>query len=244
MDDQLEALQTKAVDLALEARRNFEEERGPGGRNIRVAGCLSPVASYMPKVAQTQSNLIAQYKRVAEVQADRVDLFLCETMGSVFEATSAVQAAKSFGKPVWCALSIQDDDSATLRSGESLAQALESIRASCSPDAFLLNCSKPEAIDAAMPVLKRACSSNHVPYGAYPNAFKSVEALKGDSLAERTVDKIEKRTDLGGESFADVCTRWVGEHGASLVGGCCEIEPFMIEKLFQRLNTHPEYELV
>ena len=219
--ERFRSLQAAAVDAARRARD------AAGRADVRVAGSLPPlVGSYRPDTMPEHEAALRSYRRIVECQAPGVDLLLCETMGSIAEARTATAAALESGLPVWVALTVDDDGSGRLRSGESLADA----RAALEPlgiAALLLNCSTPEAIDAAWPHLAGA----PVPIGAYANAFTSVAALEPGG----TVDVLEARTDLGPDAYAERAERWV-EGGATIVGGCCETTPAHVRALAARLR--------
>ena len=51
-----------------------------------------------------------------------------------------------------------------------------------------------------------------------------------------TVDILEKRPNLGPEIYADFVDGWI-KHGATVVGGCCEVGPAHIEELARRLKS-------
>ena len=214
--ERFRSLQAAAVDAARRARD------AAGRADVRVAGSLPPlVGSYRPDTMPEHEAALRSYRRIVECQAPGVDLLLCETMGSIAEARAATAAALESGLPVWVALTVDDDGSGRLRSGESLDDA----RAALEPlgiAALLLNCSTPEAIDAAWPHLAGA----PVPIGAYANAFTSVAALEPGG----TVDVLETRTDLGPDAYAERAERWV-EGGATIVGGCCETTPAHVRAL-------------
>jgi len=216
-----ESLQDAALDAARRARD------AAGRSNVRVAGSLPPLfGSYRPDTMPEEGEALESYRRIVARQAPGVDLILCETMASIAEARVATTAALESGLPVWVALTVDDDRSGRLRSGESLATA----RAALEPlgiAALLLNCSTPEAIDAAWPALAAAT----VPIGAYANAFTSVAALEPGG----TVDVLQARTDLGPEAYAGRAARWI-EHGATIVGGCCETTPAHVRALAERLR--------
>ena len=119
------------------------------------------------------------------------------------------------------ALTVDDDRSGRLRSGESLAEAVRELEP-LGIAALLLNCSTPEAIDAAWPHLGGAS----VPIGAYANAFTSIAGL----VPGGTVAALEARTDLGPAAYAACAARWI-EGGATIVGGCCETVPAHVRAL-------------
>jgi S-methylmethionine-dependent homocysteine/selenocysteine methylase len=220
MDADYERLQTTACELAVEAR---------GARDdVRVAGCLSPYGwTYHPELAPPFDELWPQYAETAGLQAPFVDLILCETMGSIDEARAAVTGANTTGRPVWVSWTLHDDDTARLRSGEPLDDAIR-VLADLGPAAMLVNCSVPEALTAAMPALERS----PVPFGAYANGFTHIV---DDYLPGAVTTVLGHRHDLTPSAYADIALGWV-EHGATIVGGCCEIGPDHIAELRRRLT--------
>ena len=215
--DLFEPLQAKAIEIAGQAI---------GGRAVKMAGCLPPLfGSYHPEWAPDMETCLETYRRVVAQQVGTVDVFLLETLSSVKEVTAAVRAAKESGKPVWCAMSVMEDDGTKLRSGEPLSDGVEAAKSE-GADALLLNCSPPEAIAQGLKILKEA----GLPFGAYANGF-----VKADDLEiGGTVAQLEARKDLDPSAYADHAMSWV-DMGASIVGGCCEVGPAHISELSSRL---------
>ena len=210
-------------DAALNAA---EAARERSGQPVRIAGCLPPlVGSYRPDLTPPEDECLAHYRRIVAAQADRVDLFLCETMLSAAEARAATVAAAESGKPVWTALSVDDADGTVLRSGEGVAEGARAA-VDAGAEAVLINCSSPEAVATAMPLL----AGIGVPFGGYANGFVSIAAMQPGG----TVEALEARDDLGPATYADHAMGWVAS-GAAIVGGCCEIGPGHIAALGQRL---------
>ncbi|ASJ73060.1 Homocysteine S-methyltransferase [Granulosicoccus antarcticus IMCC3135] len=224
MGDQFETLQITACQLAMQARDRCAVE------HVKITGCLPPlVASYRPDLALSTDETLAQYRRICEVQARYVDVILCETMGSIAEAWGAATAGYETGKPVWLALSLDDNRPEYLRSGELLSEAIETLQ-EIPLQALLLNCSRPETITSAWETFR---SGSRVPVGAYGNGFTSIDALQPGG----TVSTLEARNDLGPDAYADMAMAWV-EQGATLVGGCCEVGPSHIACLRDRLQAY------
>jgi S-methylmethionine-dependent homocysteine/selenocysteine methylase len=223
VDAMFEPLQQRALDLAHAAR-----ETAHAAGEVRIAGCLSPLfGSYHPELTISFEETLGIYRRIVAQQAERVDLMLCETMASAEEGRAAAIAAAESGKPVWVSWTLADDGPPRLRSGETLATAagaLDGIPLA----ARLVNCSRPEAIDAALPDLLALGG----PVGAYANAFPAVEALKHGG----TVDVLGHRDDLVPERYAEFALGWA-EAGAAIVGGCCETGPAHIAALRDRLQA-------
>ena len=219
LPDKFEALQGAALAAAASARDK-------SGQAVGIAGCLPPlVGSYRADLTPPEDECLANYRRIVAVQADHVDLFLCETMLSAAEARAATVAAAESGKPVWTALSVDDADGSVLRSGEGVAEgAWAAVDAGA--EAVLINCSSPGAVATAMPLL----AGIGVPFGGYANGFVSIAAMQPGG----TVEALEARDDLGPATYADHAMGWVAA-GAAIVGGCCEIGPGHIAALGQRL---------
>ena len=218
------SLQHQAISVAQAAReRAYQQWQVP----IAIAGCLPPlVASYRPDVSPDYAHCLCSYSEICALQTAAVDLFICETMSSIKEATAAATAALATGKPCWVAFSVRDDDGNYLRSGEKLCTALDAIRA-LPVAAVLINCSSPEATTGAMHVLKGSGFS----YGAYANAFHSVAPLQPGG----TVAALRVRAELSPELYTSFALEWV-RAGASIVGGCCEINPEHITHLHAALQ--------
>lgn len=222
IEDRFAELQRLACELAVRARDAF-------GRG-RVAGSLGPTgASYRPELAPPAEQAAELFAEIARLQAPYVDLLLCETMASVDQARGALLGASCLDKPVWLAVTVDDRDGTRLRSGEKLLDILPLV-AEFAPEALLVNCSTPEAVDQALPVL--AGQDRRI--GAYANGFEKISA---DFLqAGATVDALQARTRLGPARYADFADGWIAR-GATIVGGCCEIGPAHIRELDRRRRS-------
>ena len=144
--------------------------RGVADRfDARVAGCLPPpLGSYRPDAFDPESG-----RKIVEVlvaaQAPYVDVWLAETLSSIAEAKAAATAVAASGStaPLWISFTVDDHDGRRLRSGESAADAVRSA-VDVGAEAVLFNCSRAEAMTAAIGAAASACS---LPVGVYPNLF-------------------------------------------------------------------------
>ena len=213
------------VDIAVAEACMSRDAHGSG----RVAAALGPLlATYRPDLLPPVDEATRQYGLLVGRMKDRVDLFLIETVSSVLEAEGALSGCEGCGKPVWLSLTVMDDDGTRLRSGEGL-DAIGPIVDRFKPDALLINCSRPEAIPAALDVLKQF----GLPFGAYANGFTGIS--DGFLKDAPTVDALTQRTDLGPAQYANHAMDWV-DQGATIVGGCCEVGPEHISELAHRLR--------
>lgn len=214
-------LEGKFEDLHAAA---LKEAEGAGA----LAGSLGPLgASYRPDLFPPHADAVATYTEIAEILAPQVDVLLCETVVSVAHAKAVLEAAVGTGKPVWLAISVDDEDGTKLRSGEAL---MDVIDVAGDAAAVLINCSVPEAIDQAIAVL----ATGDKPFGAYANGFTHIsDGFLGD---KPTVDALQARTDLGPEAYARFVMGWIAQ-GATIVGGCCEVGPAHIAKIAEAVTA-------
>ncbi len=221
LSDRLEELQRTACQLAVDAR----DSHGSG----KVAGSLGPQGfSYQPDKAPLAEQAAEAYRNICAIQQDYVDIFIAETMSSVDQARGALMAMSQFDKQVWVALSVDDSDGSKLRSGEPVVEALPLLK-EYGADAVLINCSVPEAVSVAIPLIVKS----GIPVGAYANGFTGIHANFNKIGA--TVDLLKARTDLDPDAYATFAKQWAAD-GATIIGGCCEVGPAHIELLAERLG--------
>ena len=221
LEEQFADLHRQACQLAVSAR----DEHGHG----QVAGSLGPIGgSYRPERAPSVEQAAELYAEIALLHEPYVDVILCEAMASVEQARGAVMGARAGSKPVWLAVTVDDDNGTRLRSGEPVVDVLPLLK-EFKLEALLVNCSTPEAIDQAIPLL----ADQSRPLGAYANGFVKINE---DFLADgATVEVLEKRSNLGPAAYADFVEGWIRQ-GTTIVGGCCEVGPAHIRELAQRLK--------
>lgn len=215
-------LYAKALELAERARDVV------GAHGVKLAACLPPLhGSYHPDMAKSAADLLPAYRQIAQEQAGGVDVMLCETLSSVAEAVAATKAARETGLPVITSITLMDDGSARLRSREALADAIAALAAD-PPDILSLNCSRPETVDAHLPIL----AASGLRFGAYANGFRNVDALDIGG----TVGGLEVREDVTPENYTGHALGWLAI-GATFLGGCCEIGPGHIAHLSAALSS-------
>ena len=223
LEDQFDKLNVLACELALQAR---EKSR----KAALIAGSLPPLAgSFRPDLVGQADEIEPLYLEQAELLAPHVDLILCETMSSIDEAKAAATAACQFDKPVWVALTLHEDRSGNLRSGESISE-IKMHLSDLPISGLLANCCAPESITAGLPQL----IETGLPYvGGYANSFLPIPkdwSLTGDKETDGFLDL---RTDLDPENYAVHVGRWLKD-GANVVGGCCGTGPHHIAQIYEQ----------
>ncbi len=222
IEDKFELLHQRACEVAVKAR----DEYGSG----MVAGSMGPTGwSYRPDLAPPAEQAAELYGEIARLHEPFVDLLICETMSSVEQARGALMGARVIDKPVWLSISVNDDDGTQLRSEEPVTDILPLV-GEFKPAALLINCSVPEAVDQAIPLLV----NTQIPIGAYANGFTKISTKFKTALS--SVDHLEKREDLNPDKYADFADNWI-DQGATIVGGCCEVGPSHIAELTSRFKA-------
>ena len=216
-----EPLQQRAIDLAEAAR-----DSSGAADEVRIAGCLSPLfGSYDPALTISFDETLASTARSSPSRP--------------IASTSC--SARRWRPPRRRARLRSPRPRAASPSG-CRGRSPMTARRACAAGrrwplprrpfediplaARLVNCSRPEAVDAAIPELIALGGT----VGAYANAFPAVEALEHGG----TVDVLGMRDDLGPARYAEFALRWV-DAGAAIVGGCCEVGPEHIAALRDRL---------
>lgn len=216
---EFEDLHEAALRIATAAR----DAHGSG----RIAGAIGPlIASYRPDVHPPFEKAVPLYAEIAELIGPACDLIICETVVSIDHVRSVIEGAKAARKPIWLAVSVDDQDGTKLRSGEPVADVLAAANGA---EAILVNCSSPEAVGEAIGILAKGT----LPVGGYANGFvKIAEGFLGD---KPTVDALTAREDLTPDAYAAYAMDWVAQ-GATIVGGCCEVGPAHIATLARALT--------
>ncbi|MGR3366322.1 MAG: homocysteine S-methyltransferase family protein [Sagittula sp.] len=221
IEDRYEELVEAAMAEATKAREAF----GSG----KVAGSTAPLgASYRTDKHPDLDTAIPLYAEKVRLMAPHADLIVLETAASLLTCRAALAGALQAGKPVWLSISVDDEDGTRLRSGEKVADVLPIAHDGAA--ALLVNCSAPEAMPAALDILARG----DLPTGAYANGFTRITK---DFLKDRpTVDSLVARRDMGPEIYTTHAMSWL-DHGATILGGCCETGPAHIAEIARRLRA-------
>ena len=186
IEDRLGELLRAAGQLASEARDH--SARG----DVRIATSVPPLeASYASEFTLSFAQTAGEFAELMDLLDPYVDIFLGETLSTIFEAKAFLEAASGRGKPIWLGLTLQDHGSTCLRGGAQLPDAIASINKQA-PDALLINCCTPDSIASALPDLR----AGGIPFGAYANGFVEIpDAWR--SMGRRSIGDAD-RPDAGG----------------------------------------------
>ena len=195
-------------------------------RSVIVAGSLPPLfGSYRPDlfVAEQSRSIIDP---LVDGLAEHVDLWLGETLGSIVEATTVRAAIDRVGSdlPLWISYTLDDHVPGTLRSGESVGDAVRAA-VDLGAEAVLFNCCQAETITLAIATTLGVVPAG-VATGGYANKFVTSHSVEVGANAGLS----EFRDDLDPTAYGEFVAEWL-QMGATLVGGCCGMEPAHIREI-------------
>ena len=222
--EKISAKMPELIDIAGKLAKEVADRH----EHVRVAGSLPPLEeSYRPDLVLTEGEALPIYKTLIEGLLPYVDIFLCETISSIQETQNVLKALDLYNKeiPIWLSWTLKEDKKDLLRSGESIEEAFK-FAEKYNPEAYLFNCTDPNAISSGLEVLQRLTDK---PIGGYPNVFSVPDGWTLDN------DVVTLKNDLTKESFSSFCQTWK-EKGASIFGGCCGIGPDLMAEMISSLK--------
>lgn len=194
---------------------------------VLVAGSLPPLfGSYRPDLFDAAAAPAIIDPLVAAL-APHVDLWLGETLGSIDEARAVRDAVDRAGvgdRPLWVSFTLDDRHPLALRSLEPVRDAVAAA-IDFGAEAVLFNCCQAETITAAIRETV-AVAGDRVRVGGYANRFTTAHTTTGEANAQIAA----MRDDLDPDAYAGFVGAWLDD-GATLVGGCCGMEPAHIARV-------------
>lgn len=210
---------------ACTAAKSARDAHGAG----QIAGSIGPLGwSYRADMAPPIDEAAALYAEIATLQAPMVDMIMCETMSGLDQAEGALKGATQGEKPVWICCSVDDEDGTKFRNGDPI-EGILALAEKYGAAAVLLNCSIPEAVSQALPLI----SGKGLVTGAYANGFTKI--TQEFAAGQTSVDLLQARQDLTPSAYADFAESWA-EMGATIIGGCCEVGPAHIAEVSKRFG--------
>ena len=224
--EKISAKMPELIDIAGKLAKEVADRH----EHVRVAGSLPPLEeSYRPDLVLTEGEALPIYKTLIEGLLPYVDIFLCETISSIQETQNVLKALDLYNKeiPIWLSWTLKEDKKDLLRSGESIEEAFK-FAEKYNPEAYLFNCTDPNAISSGIEVLLNLTDK---PIGGYPNVFSVPDGWTLDNDVETL------KNDLTKESFSSFCKVWQVK-GASIFGGCCGVGPELMAEMITTLKQN------
>jgi S-methylmethionine-dependent homocysteine/selenocysteine methylase len=225
-----ERFAARGLELAELSGRLARQAADAAPSPVQVAGSLPPLfGSYRPDLfdAAAAGPIIDP---LVEGLAPHVDLWLGETLGAIAEARTVRDAIDRAGvgdRPLWISFTLDDHHPGTLRSGEPIDDAVAAAL-DLGAAAVLFNCCQAETITPAIRTAAGRAVGTGAAVGGYANRFLSSHTDGGEANAQIAAF----RDDLDPSSYSEFVDEWLTA-GATIVGGCCGMQPEHIARLVQ-----------
>ena len=189
-------------------------------KKIQVLGSIAPLEDcYMPELFPGKEKALKEFTQLGvwlkECGADGI---LLETMNSIVEARTALNAVSSLDLPVWVSFYLAN--SQNIASGESIDDAISMVE-NYPVECLLINCNTLNITSFAVDNVVDKWTKN---WGVYPNL----------GVGNPSPDAVIKRTHSNDKYFSII--KKAVDAGASVIGGCCGATPDHISLLKQRFS--------
>ena len=206
-----DAIQTAEISLknaVLLAKR-------AANNKCKVLGSIAPLEDcYSPNLFPGENIAKNEFIQIGKwFQEAKVDVILLETMNSIIETKTCLDAISTYNIPIWVSFVLKDDKH--ILSGDKLLDAIK-LLGDYNVDRLLINCNSLNRTENALFIISKTWNK---PWGIYPNLGF------GEPSPDGNIEKIHSD-----EQFIEVCKEAI-DQGASLIGGCCGSTPYHINLL-------------
>ena len=119
--NKLKGLTLLSIELAHNAKKR-------SGKDVKIIGSLPPLeTSYRADLVINEKEIYKNYKEIASILKNNVDVIICETMSSSIEAKIALNAALETNTESWISWTLHGNRLNVLPSGETLENAFNEL---------------------------------------------------------------------------------------------------------------------
>ena len=195
-------------------------------KSLLIAGSLPTQGNtYQSEIIENDQEIHQSFNNTAKILEPYVDLYYLDVLCSVKEIKIALEAIKKFNKPVLVGLHFRK--TGLLPSNESVCDVNKVIK-NFNCCGLIAACVSPEIVQLVLPDLQK----QSLPYGYKVNAFENIpEDFVIDPVSSPQPTKVlGVRKNFNPNTFKSFVSKTT-KHGASLLGGCCEIKPEHIKSI-------------
>jgi len=219
IEDKFEYLNKKAGEIAVNVKKEFP--------NIKIAGGLPPQHLTYEEDKRSEKEIITDFNEQAKLLDEYVDFYYFDVWSSIKEFKCGIKAIKEFNKPYLVGIHISEGTN--LPSGEKISEIKNILDDNLL--GVMLSCVSPENYELNLEELKKL----DVPFGFKLNGFKTTKPKNGYTANYlRTKGNpnefLGHRIDFTPEKIQEIAKKFK-EHGATIIGGCCETRPSHIEAM-------------
>ena len=219
LEDKFEYLNKKAGEIAANVKNEFP--------NIKIAGGLPPQHLTYEEDKRSEKEIIKDFNEQAKLLDEYVDFYYFDVWSSIKEFKCGIEAIKEFNKPYLVGIHISEGTN--LPSGEKISEIKNILDDNLL--GVMLSCVSPENYELNLEELKKL----DVPFGFKLNGFKTTKPKNGYTANYLKTkgnpnEFLGHRLDLTPEKIHEIAKNFK-EHGATIIGGCCETRPSHIEAM-------------
>jgi len=219
LEDKFEYLNKKAGEIAANVKKEFP--------NIKIAGGLPPQHLTYEEDQRSEKEIIKDFNEQAKLLDEYVDFYYFDVWSSIKEFKCGIEAIKEFNKPYLVGIHISEGTN--LPSGEKISEIKNILDDNLL--GVMLSCVSPENYELNLEELKKL----DVPFGFKLNGFKTTKPKNGYTANYLKTkgnpnEFLGHRLDLTPEKIHEIAKKFK-EHGATIIGGCCETRPSHIEAM-------------
>ena len=181
----------------------------------QILGSIAPLEDcYKPQLFPGRDVGLCEFSTIGEwLFKSDIDIFLVETMNSIVETKTCLDALSTFNKPKWVSYILKDNN--CLLSGDTLIDAIKLLD-NYNIDALLINCTPLQRTLDAIDNISKYWNKR---WGVYPNLGI------GEPSPNGTINKIHTDDD-----YIEIIEKSI-HFGATIIGGCCGTNPHHIKLL-------------
>ena len=219
IEDKFEYLNKKAGEIAVNVKKKFP--------NIKIAGGLPPQHLTYEEDKRSEKEIIKDFNEQAKLLDEYVDFYYFDVWSSIKEFKCGIEAIKEFKKPYLVGIHISEGTK--LPSGEQISEIKNILDDNLL--GVMLSCVSPENYELNLEELKKL----DFPFGFKLNGFKTTKPKNGYTANYLKTkgnpnEFLGHREDFTPEKIQEIAKKFK-EHGATIIGGCCETRPSHIEAM-------------
>ncbi len=219
IEDKFEYLNKKAGEIAANVKKEFP--------NIKIAGGLPPQHLTYEEDKRSEKEIIKDFNEQAKLLDEYVDFYYFDVWSSIKEFKCGIEAIKELNKPYLVGIHISEGTN--LPSGEKISDIKKILDNKLL--GVMLSCVSPENYELNLEELKKL----DVPFGFKLNGFKTTKPKNGYTANYLKTkgnpnEFLGHRLDLTPEKIQEIAKKFK-EHGATIIGGCCETRPSHIKAM-------------
>ncbi|WP_072091225.1 homocysteine S-methyltransferase family protein [Candidatus Pelagibacter communis] len=219
IEDKFEYLNKKAGEIAVNVKKDFP--------NIKIAGGLPPQHLTYEEDRRSEAEITKDFNEQARLLNEYVDFYYFDVWSSIKEFKCGIEAIKELNKPYLVGIHISEGTK--LPSGEKISEIKNILDDNLL--GVMLSCVSPENYELNLEELKKL----NVPFGFKLNGFKTTKPKNGYTANYLKTkgnpnEFLGHREDFTPEKIQEIAKKFK-EHGATIIGGCCETRPSHIEAM-------------